>query len=300
MGKIRETFRLVAEERIAAPAEAVLGPEPPETDHDAVAQEMPYIEIGPRREVDGSPDVMACPATLKRPLPQPHNVLFRTLPALPRLAEVPRRARFAPELVAYHAPGQPASAQYADLLATLVEAARGRSGNPANVYLFTAIRSGIGATTVLLNLAITAARKDTRVLVVDANFRRPAIADRVGLEIAPGLIEVLTGAVPLPSAIRPTAQENLFILSSGAPAAVWADRDSLGELFGLLARQADLVLVDGPAWEGRGAASGLAVTSGAAFLVVPGSEADAAAVSELVATLPGQGIPLAGCILTAA
>lgn len=296
MGKIRETFRLIAEEMAAAPVVSLAEPDLPPPD-EFPGEDMSFIEIGPRRQIEASPDVLACPAPARRYAPAPaatRGVAFRTLPA------VAKRSRFAAELVAYHAPGQPASAQYAELLATITEAASGRGGQAENVYLFSGARPGAGTTTVLLNLAITAARKGLRVVVVDANLRRPAVAGRVGLEGHPGLTEVLNGDVILANAIRPTAQENLSVLASGSPAALWTDAGSLRELFAELAGLADLVLIDGPAWDGRGAAGRLASASGAVFLVVPSREADAPQASELVSSLPTKGVPLAGCIVTEA
>jgi Mrp family chromosome partitioning ATPase len=298
MGKIRETFRLIADEMVATATAPPDEPEPAPPEEEAPIADMPFIEIGPRREMQASADVLACPGPPRRAAvaapPRGVGVAFRTLPA------GARRSRFAPELVAYHAPNQPASAQYAALLTTIAEAAAGRGGHPDNVYLFSGVRAGAGTTTVVLNLAITAARAGKSVLVTDANLRRPAVAGRVGLESHPGLTEVLNGDAALASAVRPTGLDNLSVLASGAPAALWADPASLRELLAELSRMADLVMIDGPAWDGRGAAAGLAPGSGAVFLVVPDREADEPQATGLLAALPAKGVPLAGCILTEA
>src|SRR5262249_41555905 len=63
----------------------------------------------------------------------------RPRPPPPPPAGPPRRPRFAAELLAYHAPGQPASAQYAELLSAVLGAARGRAGPEGKVLLFTAV-----------------------------------------------------------------------------------------------------------------------------------------------------------------
>src|SRR5262249_20820031 len=138
------------------------------------------------------------------PLPRPHSVRFRSLPG----AAEPARSLLSPALVAYHAPRQPASAQYADLLAALVEGARGKAGN-SQVLLFITPRAEVGCTTTLLNVAITAARQDRRTVVVDANLRRPGVAACLGMEPAPGLTDVLAGDCALAAATRPTAQDRL-------------------------------------------------------------------------------------------
>ncbi|TAL10705.1 MAG: polysaccharide biosynthesis tyrosine autokinase [Nitrospirae bacterium] len=52
---------------------------------------------------------------------------------------------------------------------------------------------GEGKTTTVLNLAITIAQDGRRVLVVDADLRKPAVSSRLGLKREPGLSEVLVG-----------------------------------------------------------------------------------------------------------
>lgn len=291
MGKILDTFR-PADPTWVAPTPAptpVVAEAPPPIDDEAV--EVPFIEIGPRRKiVAASPGVLAMDPPTPA-LPRPHGVAFRSLDRLKP------RAKFAAGLIAYHTPDAPAAAAFRDLLSAVVEAARGKKST-AGVFLFTAVRGGIGSTTVLLNLAITAAASGRRIVVVDANLRRPAVAGLVDLPIAPGLAEVLAGEIRLTDAVRPTGQENLFVLSSGAPAPLWADVATLRGVGESLAASHDLVFVDGPAWDGRAAAL-LAAATDVTFLVTPAAEAEGPPTSELVVDLPKRGVPLAGCVLTA-
>ena len=260
------------------------------------AEEMPYIEIGPRRGViDGSPGVMATvpPAPATQPasgLARPHSVRFRNLSAA-------GGAELAPELVAYHAPGLPAAAEYGELLTALCEAAR-RRGGARQALLFTAARPETGCTTVLLNVAITAARQGLKVVVVDANLRRPGVARKLGLSDAPGLAELLAGDCTAEEALRETAVDNLTALTAGAPVPFLADLAALGLLVDELRHSFEVVLVDGPRWDGRAACVALAKMSAAAFLVVPSAEADGPPASELLHDLPARGIALAGCVLT--
>src|SRR5256712_3914418 len=53
---------------------------------------------------------------------------------------------------------------------------------------------GEGKTTTVINLAITIAQDGRRVLVVDADLRKPAVHSRLGLKREPGLSEVLVGS----------------------------------------------------------------------------------------------------------
>jgi Mrp family chromosome partitioning ATPase len=300
MGKILAALR-----QSTPPPAAVVVADPaavPESLEPAGGEEVPYIEIGPKRQIEASPSVLAAPLpagrhSLAHPakppsatLARPHGVQFRQMPQ-------PASPHLAPELVAYHAAQQPAGRQYADLLAALVEAAHKRA-SAAQALLFTAVRPEVGATTVLLNVAITAAHAGSKVVVVDANLRRPGVARKLGLADAPGLMEVLAGECPPGEPLRETVVENLAALTAGAPTAVLADVAALPLLLEQLREAFDLVLIDGPRWDGRCGCRALAGMCDAAFLVVPAGEADTPPASELMRGLPGQGVALAGCVLT--
>jgi tyrosine-protein kinase Etk/Wzc len=66
------------------------------------------------------------------------------------------------------------------------------------------------------NLAIVFAQTKKKVLLVDVDLRRPPIHELFGLDLEPGLTEVLFGEVDLSTAIRQTFLENLDILPCGA------------------------------------------------------------------------------------
>lgn len=307
MSKMRQTLRHSA--TVTAPSEpSVPAIEPEEAEP---LEEIPYIEVGPRRSLEGSPAVLASiprattgpslvatprppaqqaePASQPSPLPRPHSVLFRSLTP---------PSRFAPELVAFHAPGSPAGVRYAELLESLLGAVVDKGGTAPTAMLLIGTRSEAGTTTVLLNVAVAAARQGLRVAVVDANLRRPAIAARLGLEAAPGLTEILAEECTVTEALRTTEQPELKALTAGSPAPTLATTEAIRSLLAELRGHFDLVLVDGPRWEGKGAIAALAGASDAVFLVVPQGEADQSPARDLVRTLPEQGIRLAGCILT--
>jgi Mrp family chromosome partitioning ATPase len=293
MGKILAT--LGQNGSVANPPVSSDVPPPPPEDLLPDGEEMPFIEIGPKRQVEGSPDVLAMP--LPHPgkpagavLLGPHSVQFRNLsqPAGPELAA---------ELVAYHAPHQPAARQYAELLGSLLHSARKKSGK-SQALLFTAVRAESGATTVLLNVAITAAQQGNKVVVVDGNLRRPGVARKLGLPDAPGLAELLAGECPADEPLRETAVEGLVALTAGAPAPVLVDVGALHALVEQLREAFDLVLVDGPRWDGRSGCLALAQACDAVFLVAVAAEADSPPASELMRQMPGEGIALAGCVLT--
>ncbi len=106
---------------------------------------------------------------------------------------------------------------------------------------------GSGATSVVANLALVGAAAGQRVLVIDANMRRPALHRIFGVNEGPGLGDVIAGGAKLEGAVQRAGDDRLHVLSAGS-------RDfRAGELLATeamtkLVRQAremyDLVLID--------------------------------------------------------
>jgi Mrp family chromosome partitioning ATPase len=61
---------------------------------------------------------------------------------------------------------------------------------------------GDGKTTVARHLAGAAARMGSRVLLLEADLRRPTIAQQLDLPSGPGIADVLIGSVALGEAIQ--------------------------------------------------------------------------------------------------
>jgi len=263
--------------------------------------EMPFIEVGGPRAPAEVPAILPSrvppPAVPPPPGPSLMTVLFRPLPLEP--GALPGPARFAPELVAYHQPDHAVSGQYRDLAGGVLAAL---PGERARVLLFTSAVAGAGTTTVLLNAAVTWARQTSlRVVVVDAHLRRSAVAVRLGLSESPGLREVLAGQLPPEAAVRPTGLTGLSALTAGAPEAAPPARlagEGMRALLRRLREQFDLVLVDGPCWDGRPEVVALGCACDAVFVCLPESEQDTDETADLLQVIPEQGATLSGCVVT--
>jgi polysaccharide biosynthesis transport protein len=124
-----------------------------------------------------------------------------------------------------------------------------RAGEPPKTVLFTSGIHGEGKTVTVVNTAIIFAQMGVRVLVIDADLRRPGCHQVLGLENELGLSEVLTGQRALTEAIRPTGIRGLFLLSAGSippnPAELVGSK-KMQETVTALQEQYDHILIDSP------------------------------------------------------
>lgn len=89
------------------------------------------------------------------------------------------------------------------------------SSNDNNAITFTSYAPMDGKSTTCLNLAITFAQTGARILVIDADMRKPALHRYMKTQSKPGLSEVLAGISEDKPCIYKTDVDNLFILPSG-------------------------------------------------------------------------------------
>ncbi len=123
-------------------------------------------------------------------------------------------------------------------------------GAPPKIILVTSALPREGKTTTSVNTAIVLAQKGTRVLLIDADLRRPSIHKALGISSRIGLSNVLTGGATLQQAtVRSTLMANLYILPAGPPPPNPAELMASAQMVDLLAElrdQYDHVIVDTP------------------------------------------------------
>jgi len=118
------------------------------------------------------------------------------------------------------------------------------------VVLITSAQSMEGKTTVSVNLALSLARLNARVLLIDANMRFSCVHDALGLRSGPGLSEYLTSDTDWRTFLQTGSYENLDVLAAGKTGANPADLLALPRLRELMTAAAveyDFVLLDSPA-----------------------------------------------------
>ena len=132
-------------------------------------------------------------------------------------------------------------------------------------------------------------------------MRRPAIAKRLGLPLAPGLHEVLAGTTSLQRALQETGQLNLQALTAGEMTAPGSSRlagEAMRSVLRHLRSRFDLALVDTLPWDGRPDVVALGSYCDSVYLVVRQADAQKPEITELLQLIPQQGSRLRGCILT--
>jgi polysaccharide biosynthesis transport protein len=91
-------------------------------------------------------------------------------------------------------------------------------GTPPKVIMITSALPQEGKTTTSINCAVVLAQKGVRVLLIDADLRRPSIHKTLGMGPRSGLSNVLTGSATLEQATtRSSVLPNLSILPAGTP-----------------------------------------------------------------------------------
>lgn len=136
---------------------------------------------------------------------------------------------------------------YRQMRAPLIQAME-RSGHKSLVVV--GAMPGSGATSVATNLALAVAGADERVLVIDANFRRPAMHRVFKLSEGPGLGDILGGSASLDQAIQGTSNDYLKVITAGSASGRAVPERLAGEAMSRLLLEAssrfDMIIVDVP------------------------------------------------------
>ena len=190
-GGVQRTRSIVPERSAAATAHALVEP-----------------EAVPRREPAGlgpldAPPIAFSPAAMPAP----------PAPAAPAPSIRQTHGHVDARLVAANAPQSLAAEQYR-LLRTRVT--RAENGRPCRAIIVTSPNKGDGKSITAANLALTMAHdSQLRVLLLDADLRRPSIHHLFGVSETPGLSDVLMGGAALDEALVYVPDHRLTVLPSG-------------------------------------------------------------------------------------
>lgn len=174
--------------------------------------------------------------------------VFAHVPQFPVIRESVKKGRLPldPTVYAFHRPRSP-EAEVFRILRTSVLCSIKESNT--RILQITSPQPGDGKSTSAANLAISFAQSGRRTLLIDADLRRPKLAELFRVKRVPGLSEVLEGKLEPSDAIRKTAQDNLSVVPSGrrprSPSELLGSLE-FKDLLQVYAEQFDLVIVDTP------------------------------------------------------
>ncbi len=177
------------------------------------------------------------------------------------------------------------------------------AGQPPKFILFTSATPSEGKTTAASNLACVLAQGDTRVLLIDADLRRPNVHHRFGLTGKLGLTSVLAGTTSFEDAVQHIAEvHNLDVLPSGPVPPFPTEMLSSEAMRALLERLGGMythIVIDSPPI--------LSVTDGvilarlvdAVVLVIRHGKASKHVIQRARDLMIRSGAPMAGLVLNA-
>ena len=176
--------------------------------------------------------------------------------------------------------------------------------NNVKTILVTSALPMEGKTTVAANLAISLARKERRVILVDADLRSPNVAETLGMEKAEhGFAELLTGEAMLKDVIVPYKDLKMLYVIQGSQ----ADRDpsdllnagTLSSVISKLKKAADYVIIDTPSSAVVSDAAAVARYADGGVYVVRQDSTKVDILQEGMELFPGSGVKMLGCVLNA-
>jgi len=154
--------------------------------------------------------------------------------------------RIESRLITHLDPKSPVSEAYRSLRTNLQFS---KIDQKLQILLVTSAGPKEGKSTTAANLAIAVAQTGKKVLLVDADLRRPVIHSIFGHKKDDGMTNWLMGTIEFEQMLKPTFMENLFLATSGAlppnPSELLASK-RMEELIEKLRGQFDFVVIDSP------------------------------------------------------
>ena len=191
----------------------------------------------------------------------------------------------------------PVSEAYSAVLAALRFSTE--HGAP-KIMLVTSTVASEGKSSSAFALSQNYARRGERVLLIDADLRRPAFR---GSSNRQGLTKLLTNDEPVLGHVLETQFENLWLLPCGPTPPNPADLLSTGrfkEIVGEASEHFERIIIDGPPVLGLADASLLAAVSGDVMLVVESGRTRTRSAREAVDRMQAAGAHIVGATLTKA
>lgn len=183
---------------------------------------------------------------------------------------------------------------------------KGQAAAP-RVILITSVNRGEGKSTTVAHLGVSLAEINQRVLLIDADMRKPQLHKTFGAANTWGLSDLLReqGSLreaPLEALVKPTEVAGLYLLPSGPgtvsiSSLLYSKRS--GELLERFREEFDMVIIDTPPMQYVSDARVLGRLADGVILVIRASQTLRDEALQISRRLREDGIPLLGTILNA-
>lgn len=167
--------------------------------------------------------------------------------------------------------------------------------------VITSSQPGEGKSTMAASLAL-ALSSSRRVLLIDADLRKPTLAQRLGLEPAVGLTSIITGKATLAEAVQHVGRNpNLSVVTSGVippnPLALLGS-EAFAALISEARKDYDAVIIDAPPLLPVADAAIISRVADGAILVVASRKSTNKQIARAARYLSLAEVPVHGAILT--
>ncbi|HEX8631906.1 MAG TPA: polysaccharide biosynthesis tyrosine autokinase [Catenuloplanes sp.] len=170
---------------------------------------------------------------------------------------------------------------------------------PIKTLVVTSAVPGEGKSSTACNLAVLFAEAGQQVLIIDADLRRPRIADYLGIEGAVGLTTVLVGQAEVDDVLQRWGS-GLWVLPSGFlppnPSELLGSRH-MAELLEKLRDRFDMVIVDCPPLLPVTDGAVVAARADGALLLARAQKTTSSQITSAVQALQSVDARLLGCVL---
>lgn len=205
-----------------------------------------------------------------------------------------------PHMVVYHDPKSFLSEQYRHFRTNLL--ALNRDGSP-RCLVFTSSNKGDGKSISVGNIALSLVECDnTRVCLVDCDFRAPALGRMFGLDEGPGLSDLLQKGMALDRVLQPSKIENLFLINAGKepqnPTELLGS-ERFSNLINALKKDFQYILLDTPPVFPYTDACVLGARSNGIIMIVKMDQTRKTRVEKAIKSLESAGGQVIGTFLTA-
>lgn len=173
------------------------------------------------------------------------------------------------------------------------------NGTPRSI-LVTSSREGEGKSTTALAMARDAAAAGRKVLLIDADMRRPSVHKLLGIRKTPGLSNMLTQQLAISAVIHRTQTEGLFVMPAGpkppSPAELLGGA-GFRSLMAYLKDEYDQIIIDSPPVLGLADVPRLASIVDGTLIVMEANRSHRGAIAAAMRRLTAARARIIGAVL---